>query len=448
MIVFTESMISYKDGLIWVTKDDPLAEDFKHIGRRIYKDQILLYPSDLVRQRPDILPKIAGLELLDKPKVKKEVNLRAYQEDIYRRWLEGGGRGVIIMPTGTGKTLMGIRVICHIVKPALCVVPTLVLVDQWLEKLSEFIDDVGEWTGRRKRLAPVTVATYDSASISAEFLGNKFEILVFDEVHHLPTENYRYIALMSVARYRMGLTATVERDDGLHELIRKLVGDFYSVEYKRVKDFLAPWEVKQIKIKMTSVDLKKYREHMDKYINFCIKNGLDPKEKSSFLKVIKMSSYLEEAREALLSHKAAKEISKGSEEKIKVLSELIRKHKGEKMLIFTDTQSMAYRISETFFIPCITSDIPLDERRKYLQGFSSGIYTAIVSAHVLDEGFDVPDASCAVIVSGSSSPREFIQRLGRILRPSKPRAIMYEIVTAGTSEIYSSRRRKSKIKLE
>ncbi len=435
-------MLTYKNGLIWAKAD--ILEKIKELKYKNFKDQIVLYPSDIVFKKPQLIGEIKGLMFLPEPNVKKSPDLRRYQSEIYERWAEKK-KGVIVMPTGAGKTLVGIKAVCDIHKPALCVVPTLSLVDQWLEKFKDFSDDIGEWTGRRKALAPITVSTYDSASISADFLGNKFEILIFDEVHHLPSENYRRIALFSIAQYRMGLTATLEREDNLHELIKDLVGDTYELSYKDVEDFLADWEIKQIKVRISRENYSKYRELMSKYISFCIKQGLDPREKTSFLRVINMSAHSQEAREALLSHRLAKDISKNSGEKLEVVGQLIQKHQNDKIIIFTDSQSMAYRISETFLIPCITSDIPQEERQKYMVGFSSGVYHAIVSAHVLDEGIDVPDASCAIVVSGSSSSREFIQRLGRILRPSKPKAVLYEIISAGTSEKFSSERRKNKL---
>lgn len=435
-------MLTYKNGLIWATSDT--LDEIRDLKYQKFKDQFVLYPLEIIFKRPQLINQIRGLMFLPPPKINRKPNLRQYQSEVYERWSERK-KGVIVMPTGAGKTLLGINAVCEIAKSALCVVPTLSLVDQWIEKFSEFSDDVGEWTGRKKSLAPITISTYDSASISAEFLGNKFEILIFDEVHHLPSENYRKIALFSVAPYRMGLTATLEREDNLHELVKDLIGDVYEVGYKDVQDFLAEWEIKQVKVRMSQESYAKYRELMKKYVNFCTKKGLNPRERSSFLEVISMSSYSQEAREALLSHRLAKDLSKNSEGKLMVVEQLVQKHQGDKIIIFTDSQSMAYKISERFFIPCITSDIPQDERQKYLVGFSTGVYPAIVSAHVLDEGIDVPDASCAIVVSGSSSSREFIQRLGRVVRPSKPKAILYEIVSAGTSEKFSSERRKNKL---
>lgn len=389
--------------------------------------------------------------LLGQPRIQRKVQLRDYQREVISDWvLSGKGGGVIVMPTGTGKTFVGIYASQLIVMPTLFVVPTLSLVDQWLGKLSQFFceEDVGEWTGRRKKLLPITVATYDSAYISAEYLGDKFGMIVFDEVHHLPSESYRKIAEMSLAPFRLGLTATPEREDGLHRLLNELMGEFSKkVKHEQIKKrkFIADWEVREVRVKMSEEKLREYRKLMDKWKSFCLKRRINPGSKRAFFEVLSLSFRSAEAREALLSLRKAKKLAFNTDEKIEKVREILMKHRGEKIIIFTDTQEMAYRISSEFFVPVITSEISGEERKRYLDDFSEGRKKVIVSAHVLDEGVDVPDASVAVIVSGSGSSREFIQRLGRVLRPSKPRALLYEIISVGTSERFSSERRKKYI---
>jgi superfamily II DNA or RNA helicase len=435
-------VIRFYKGLIFISKDE--SEIINKINPKKYKDEFVSFPSEIVLNLPEKIKEVEGLEFLPNPNPLGFPDIRDYQKKAFEMWsIDGNFKGTIVMPTGTGKTFLAIYCICHLKLPTLCVVPTLALVDQWVQKLNLFFDEVGEWTGRAKNLKPITVATYDSASISAEFLGNKFAFLVFDEVHHLPSENYRKIAQMSVAWNRLGLTATLEREDGLHKLIPELVGSFiYKVNIKDVRNFIADWHIVQLNTKMTKEDVIKYSALMKKYRDFCTSLGLNPGEKETFLRVLRLSFRDPIAREAVSSLREAKKLAMNYEGKINVVREILKKHKGEKILIFTDSQQMAYKISETFLIPAITSEISTEERSFYLKAFSEGKITAIVSAHVLDEGIDVPEASVAVIVSGSGSPREFVQRLGRILRPSKPKALMYEIISSATSEYSTSKRRK------
>jgi DNA repair helicase RAD25 len=120
--------------------------------------------------------------------------------------------------------------------------------------------------------------------------------------------------------------------------------------------------------------------------------------------------------------------------------------RGEKILVFTDSNELVRRISLRFLVPEITHKTSKEERRAVLEMFRRGEVKVIATSHVLDEGVDVPDASVAVVISGTGSPREFIQRLGRLLRPREgKRAVLYELVTRGTREVYVSRRRRASI---
>jgi superfamily II DNA or RNA helicase len=435
-------VLRFYKGLIFISKDE--QEIIQKINPKKYKDEFIALPSQIVLNFPEKIKNIQNLELLPEPQTSKFPEIRDYQKKAFKMWsVDGNSKGTIVMPTGTGKTFLAIYCICYLKLPTLCVTPTLALVDQWIQKLKSFFEEVGEWTGRAKILKPITVATYDSASISAEFLGNKFAFLVFDEVHHLPAENYRKIAQMSVAWNRLGLTATLEREDGLHSLIPELVGNFiHKVNIQDVRNFIADWQIVQVNIKIPKEDFIKYSTLMKKYRDFCVSLGLNPGEKETFLRVLRLSFKDPLAREAISSLREAKKLAMNYDGKINLVRQILKKHKGERILIFTDSQQMAYKISETFLIPAITSEISTEERNFYLKAFSEGKITALVSAHVLDEGIDVPEASVAVIVSGSGSPREFIQRLGRILRPSKPKALMYEIISSATSEHSTSKRRK------
>ena len=187
-----------------------------------------------------------------------EIELRDYQEEAVKRWMVDK-RGVVVLPTGAGKTHVALKVIRELSVSTLVVVPTLALLDQWLEKLSIFGQNyVGEFSGRRKELKTITVTTYDSAYVNAEVLGNRFILLVFDEVHHLPAESYRQIAEMSIAPYRLGLTAFPEREDGLHDLLPDLVG---GIVYRLQPDdlsgrYLARYETRRIYVPLTKEELQ------------------------------------------------------------------------------------------------------------------------------------------------------------------------------------------------
>ena len=133
-----------------------------------------------------------------------------------------------------------------------------------------------------------------------------------------------------------------------------------------------------------------------------------------------------------------------ADRKREVLADLLDRHRGDRIIVFTAYTDLVYELASRFLIPPITNETPADERREILDRFRRGAYSRVVAANVLDEGVDVPDANVAVVLSGSGSGREFTQRLGRVLRPKDDggRAILYEVVTTETAEERVSRRRR------
>jgi superfamily II DNA or RNA helicase len=385
------------------------------------------------------------MNLIPCPFFEAEIELREYQQQAAERWLMDK-KGCIVLPTGSGKTYVALEIIEELSVPTLIVVPTLDLVDQWKEELSIFGEEwIGEFSGREKELKPITVSTYDSAYINAELLGNKFMLLIFDEVHHLPSESYKQIAEMSAAPYRLGLTATYEREDNLHSLLPELVGG--KIFELRPEDLagkhLARYIVKRIYLPLTEEERKRYETKARIFKEYIRRKGLTLRSIEDFHKVVMATGYDTRAYEALKAWDEARKIALNSRNKLIKLRELLENHRENKIIIFTRHNDLVYKISRLFLIPPITHRTLKDERQTILEGFKKGIFKAIVSSQVLDEGIDVPDANIGIIMSGSGSAREFIQRLGRILRPSKDKneAILYELVSRETGEVQTSRRR-------
>jgi len=146
------------------------------------------------------------------------------------------------------------------------------------------------------------------------------------------------------------------------------------------------------------------------------------------------------------AHKAwrdARRIAHGTERKLDLLDDLLVEEAGRRTLVFTDDNATAYRISRQMLLPIITHQTPAKERSAILQGLGDGSYPAIVTSRVLNEGVDMPEVEVAVVVSGTGSVREHVQRLGRILRPGKGKqAVLYEMVAADTAEERTSERRR------
>ncbi len=398
-----------------------------------------------------------GIDFIDKaldpiptPYFDAEISLRDYQEKALERWLIDK-RGCIVLPTGSGKTHVAMAAINELSVPTLIVVPTLALVEQWKDKLRIFGEEnVGEFSGREKELKPLTVATYDSAYVNAEKLGNKFMFLVFDEVHHLPAESYVQIAQMSAAPFRLGLTATFEREDGRHEVLREVVGGkvFELMPDHLAGKHLASYTIKRIFIPLTEDEEEEYKKREKIFRSYLRAKGITLRRAEDFNKIVMASGYDERAYEALRAWEEARKIAFNSKNKIRKLREILDRHRKDKIIIFTRHNELVYWISKVFLIPAITHRTGRDEREEILEGFKTGRFRAIVSSQVLDEGIDVPDANVGVIMSGSGSAREYIQRLGRILRPSKGKkeAVLYELISRGTGEVNTARRRKNAAK--
>jgi len=376
-------------------------------------------------------------------------DLRGYQTEALDAWRDSGDRGVIELPTGSGKTVVAIGAIAALDTPTLVVVPTIDLLEQWADELeAEFGDTtpIGRLGGGEQRLEAITVSTYDSAYLRADGLGDRFGLLVFDEVHHLGGEGYRDIARLSAAPARLGLTATFERPDGAHETVEDLLG---PVVYRRsaedlAGEHLADYDIKRIEVELTPEERELYEAHQGTFTDYLATSGLQLRSGSDYQELVKRSGSDPEAREALLAKQRAREVMMNADRKVDALAEILDRHRGDRIIVFTAYTDLVYELASRFLLPPITSETPADERREILDRFRRGAYSRVVAANVLDEGVDVPDANVAVVLSGSGSEREFTQRLGRVLRPKRDggRAILYEVVTTGTAEERVSRRRR------
>jgi superfamily II DNA or RNA helicase len=275
-------------------------------------------------------------------------------------------------------------------------------------------------------------------------LGNKYKLLIFDEVHHLPSESFRHIAEMFVSPYRLGLTATFERDDELHEELLRLIGDkIYEISPETLAgEYLADFETKKISVEFTENEQKKYDDAQSIFKNYLLSRNIKMRGPKDFQKIVMRSGRDPEAREAILARNKAEKLAFNSKNKISELAKLL--DKDNRTIIFTKYNNMVYKIAKRFLIPYITHKTKKEERKEILDKFKKGIYGSIVSSQVLDEGINVPEANIGIILSGTGSSREFIQRLGRLLRPAKHKtAILYELVTRNSMEVRTSYRRKN-----
>ncbi|MBD1896912.1 DEAD/DEAH box helicase family protein [Coleofasciculus sp. FACHB-129] len=378
-----------------------------------------------------------------------------HQTEALMAWKQAGRQGVVVLPTAAGKTYLAQLAMQATPRSTLIVVPTLDLMHQWYAHLTAAFPDaeVGLLGGGSRDRTAILVATYDSAAIHAENLGNRYAMLVFDECHHLPTDFNRVIAEYAIAPYRLGLSATPERSDGKHADLNLLIG---SEVYRKTAEelsgsALAEHEIVQIKVKLSQLERDRYNELIQLRNNFLRESNISLGSIQGWQQFVMRSAGSPAGRRAMLAHREAKDIALGTDGKLRILANLIAEHHPERILIFTADNATVYRISQDFLIPAITHQTPVKERHEILTRFREGEYKTLIASHVLNEGVDVPAASVAIILSGTGSQREFIQRMGRVLRKSQDknkRAILYEVVAENTSEEGTSQRRRGDKKNE
>lgn len=375
---------------------------------------------------------------------------RPYQDDALVAWRAAGSRGVVTLPTGAGKTYLGALAIADVALWTLVVVPTIDLLAQWRRALSEALavpdDAIGVFGGGAHDIAPITIITYESAQLRPDVLRH-FGLLIFDECHHLPAPTYRQIAEGAFTPLRLGLSATPERADQEHLALERLIGpEVYRRHPKELaaERYLAEYDVEHLAITLSDEDRARYDAARATYRGFISRRRLAIMSPEDFQrKVLWASARDPEARAAMLAWREARSLALNAPAKLTRLEDIFARHRDERVLVFSDYNSLVAEVSERFAIPQITHKTAAEERRLILEGFRSGRFTKLVTGRVLNEGVDIPDCGVAVIVSGTATRREYIQRLGRVLRPKATRATLYELVTEGTTEErVADRRRK------
>ncbi len=374
---------------------------------------------------------------------------RPYQDEALGNWLAESSSGVVVLPTGAGKTFVAAMAIHETGLWTLAVVPTIDLLQQWRVALSAALSlplaEIGVFGGGEKELKPITIITYDSAALYPRELRH-FGLLVFDECHHLPAPTYRLIAESAFTPLRLGLSATPERSDMTHLDLDILIGpEVYRRSPAELTEgkYLAKYHEEHIPIALSADDEVRYGEQRRIYRAFLQRRRIIIRTPEDFQqKIIFMSARDPEARVAMLAWREARNIAMNTPAKYVEIERILRLHSHDQVILFSEYNQVVDEISRRFCLPSITYKTPTEERRTILDRFRSGDYTKLVTGRVLNEGVDVPDCRVAIIVSGNSTKREYIQRLGRILRPKQGQATLYELVTSGTTEEGIAQRRK------
>lgn len=377
--------------------------------------------------------------------------LRPYQELALDAWEARGRCGIIALPTGAGKSRIGAAAIVKTGFRTLVLVPTRVLMHQWARVLRELgIGPLGVWGDGHHELAPVTIATCEGALRAVSKIGACFELLVIDEAHHFGHGARDEVLEMCTAGARLGLTATIDVDTPAYLKAAQLIGPvvFELSTGDLAGKWLASLEHVVLRLRLRRTEKLAYDAEMRTF-----HAGFDPivrgRPGASWPEIVALAKATEAGRLALASLRAARRIIASSEAKREALTQLLARHRDSRVLVFTEDNASAYEIARRHLVMPITCDIDRKERDRAISGFREGALRALVSARVLNEGLDVPEAEIAIIVGGTLGAREHVQRVGRVLRPSPGKtAVVYELVVVGTSERRKAERRQAALGLE
>ncbi len=370
-----------------------------------------------------------------------------HQAEALDAWSRAGRRGVVVLPTGAGKSYLAELAIIETQRSTLVVAPTIDLMNQWVGLLAAAFSAelVGAIGGGMHDLKPLTITTYDSAHIHMERLADRFGLVVFDECHHLPSPAYATAAEGLIAPFRLGLTATPERGDGSETRLAELIGP--TVYRRDIQDlrgsYLAPYETVRLRVELAPDE----REHHDRarrtYRDFVERNRIAIASPQGWSLFLQHAARSPEGRAALLAWREQRRIALSCRAKLEVLEALLLRHRDDPTIIFCADNDTVHHIARTWLVPALTHETPGPERKAILEDFTAGHVRALVTARVLNEGVDLPNARVGIVLSGSATVREHVQRLGRLLRKRDDKeALLYEVITADSAEESVSTRRR------
>jgi superfamily II DNA or RNA helicase len=363
--------------------------------------------------------------------------LRPYQRSALLGWQLVEGRGLVVLPTGAGKTHVALAAMAQSGLPSLCLVPTRALLHQWRTLLeSHQPGRVARFGDGQRELGPITVSTFESAYRHMARFGGEFGLLIVDEVHHFGQGAKDECLEMCAAPLRLGLTATPPDGAQLEQLCRLLGPIAYELSIADLAGrWLADYDVVVLRLALTPEERAAYVQQLAVFDRYrrrfrARSSGLD------WQAFVRESAQTPEGRQALFAWHRSRKVLRWTAAKRAAVGRILARHRGSRILIFTEDNETCYAISREFLVMPITCEIKRRERERALADFRAGKLLALASSRVLNEGIDVPDAEVAIMVGGALGQREHVQRVGRLLRrvPGK-QAVVYELVTQATPEV-------------
>ena len=412
-------------GLILVTTDSAVLEEVIRakkiaplLGVRIDAETIVVHPSQRGAIKQSLLrlgwpaEDFAGYVDGQAHEIALKEDgwkIRPYQE-LAAEGFWHGGSGVVVLPCGAGKTIVGAAAMAHAKATTLILVTNTVAARQWRDELLRRTtlneDEIGEYSGAKKEIRPVTIATYQVMTKKKNgvyahldlFDTHDWGLIIYDEVHLLPAPIFRFTADIQ-SRRRLGLTATLVREDGMEGEVFSLIGPKrFDVPWKEIEaqGYIAPAECIEVRVNLTEAERLSYAT-------------AEPEERYRYCATTRT--------------------------KRNVVEELVAFHAGEQILVIGQYIDQLDDLSETLGVPVIKGETPIKERERLFAAFRTGEITCLVVSKVANFSIDLPEATIAIQVSGAfGSRQEEAQRLGRIVRPKADGrgAKFYSVVSRDT----------------
>jgi len=422
-------------GLILITTDVGVLEEVIRakkiaplLGVRIDPETIAVHPSQRGAIKQSLLrlgwpaEDFAGYVDGQAHEINLKQNdwkIRPYQE-LAAEGFWHGGSGVVVLPCGAGKTIVGAAAMAHAKATTLILVTNTVAARQWRDELLRRTtlneDEIGEYSGAKKEIRPVTIATYQVMTKKKNgvyahldlFDTHDWGLIIYDEVHLLPAPIFRFTADIQ-SRRRLGLTATLVREDGMEGEVFSLIGPKrFDVPWKEIEaqGYIAPAECIEVRVNLTEAERLTYAT-------------AEPEERYRTCATTRT--------------------------KRDVVSELVSLHAGEQILVIGQYIDQLDDLSETLGVPVIKGETPIKERERLFAAFRTGEITCLVVSKVANFSIDLPEATIAIQVSGAfGSRQEEAQRLGRIVRPKADGrgAKFYSVVSRDTIDQYFAQNRQ------
>ena len=412
-------------GLILVTTDTAVLEEVIRakkiaplLGVRIDNETIAVHPSQRGQIKQSLLrlgwpaEDFAGYvdgQAHEIALTQTDWKIRPYQE-LAAEGFWHGGSGVVVLPCGAGKTIVGAAAMAHAKATTLILVTNTVAARQWREELLKRTtlneDEIGEYSGAKKEIRPVTIATYQVMTKKKDgvyahldlFDTHDWGLIIYDEVHLLPAPIFRFTADIQ-SRRRLGLTATLVREDGMEGEVFSLIGPKrFDVPWKEIESqgYIAPAQCVEVRVNLSETERLSYAT-------------AEPEERYRFCATTRT--------------------------KRNVVESLVAHHSGEQILVIGQYIDQLDELSEVLGVPLIKGETPVKEREILFNKFRTGEISCLVVSKVANFSIDLPDATIAIQVSGAfGSRQEEAQRLGRILRPKSDgrSATFYSVVSRDT----------------